>query len=99
MFNFVTSANRRKERKHVCRQIFIKIFQLDQSRILHPAAIDFFIRDFMFTSAGHKLIKILDPLVSWRGKENDSIWGADPVHPADVGYGLLADGAAVLLHC
>jgi hypothetical protein len=53
-------------------------------------------RDFLFTS-GHKLIKVLDPAVSWRGKDNDSLWGADPVHPTDMGYGLLADGAAMLL--
>jgi hypothetical protein len=53
-------------------------------------------RDFLFTS-GNKLVKILDPAVSWRGKDEGSIWGVDPVHPTATGYGLLAEGVTALL--
>jgi lysophospholipase L1-like esterase len=53
-------------------------------------------RDFLFTS-GHKLVKVLEPAVSWRGKETSYIWGADPVHPNEKAYDLMADGVAMLL--
>jgi hypothetical protein len=49
------------------------------------------IRDFCFTT-GYRMVKILDPAVSWRGKEIDTIWKDDPVHPSEAAYSLLADG-------
>jgi hypothetical protein len=50
------------------------------------------LRDYLFTS-GFKQYKVLDPAVSWRNKEKDDLWGADPVHPNEAAYSLLADGA------
>jgi hypothetical protein len=50
------------------------------------------LRDFLFTS-GFKQYKVLDPGVSWRNRDNDYLWGVDPVHPSDAAYSLLADGA------
>jgi hypothetical protein len=53
-------------------------------------------RNFLFTS-GNKLIKVLDPAVSWRGKDTSDIWGDDPIHPTEMAYGLMAEGAITLL--
>jgi hypothetical protein len=38
------------------------------------------------------MIKVLDPALSWRGQEDDTIWKDDPVHPSEAAYSLLADG-------
>jgi hypothetical protein len=53
-------------------------------------------RDFLFTS-GNKLVKVLEPAVSWRGRETSSIWGDDPVHPTDKAYDLMSDEVMMLL--
>jgi hypothetical protein len=53
-------------------------------------------RDFLFTS-GNKLVKVLEPAVSWRGKESSTIWGDDPVHPTEKAYELMAEGVLALL--
>jgi hypothetical protein len=53
------------------------------------------LRDFMFTS-GYKLFKVLDPNVSWRGKQKEEIWGDDPVHPKEEGYKLMAQGVIII---
>jgi hypothetical protein len=53
-------------------------------------------RNFLFTS-GNKLIKVLDPAVSWRGKNTADIWGDNPIHPSEVAYRLMAEGAITLL--
>jgi hypothetical protein len=49
------------------------------------------IRDFCFTT-GYRMVRILDPAVSWRGKEDDTIWKDDPVHPSEAAYSMLAEG-------
>jgi hypothetical protein len=53
-------------------------------------------RGFLFTS-GNKLIKVLDPAVSWRGKETAEIWTDDPIHPTETAYRLMAEGVISLL--
>jgi hypothetical protein len=52
-------------------------------------------RDFVFTST-FKMMKILDPQVSWRGADTEEIWGADPVHPSVAGYAKLAAGVEAI---
>jgi hypothetical protein len=47
------------------------------------------LRDFLFT-AGYKLTKVLDPAVSWRGKEKEELWGEDPVQPKEEAYKWMA---------
>jgi hypothetical protein len=54
------------------------------------------VRDFFFTS-GNKLVKILEPAMSWRGKETSCIWGDDPIHPTEKAYELMADGMVTIL--
>jgi hypothetical protein len=51
---------------------------------------------FLFTS-GNKLIKVLDPTVSWRGKESTYVWEDDPIHPSEAAYGLMAEGVITIL--
>jgi hypothetical protein len=55
-----------------------------------------FLRDCLFTS-GYRQIKVLDPAVSWRGKNNECIWGDDPVHPKEAAYAALAEGAITVI--
>jgi hypothetical protein len=38
------------------------------------------LRDFLYTS-GYRNIKVLDPGTVFRGREDDQIWGDDPIHP------------------
>jgi hypothetical protein len=52
-------------------------------------------KDFLFTS-GYKLIKVLDPTVSWRGKGKEELWGDDPVHPTEEAYKLMAQGVVFI---
>jgi hypothetical protein len=49
------------------------------------------LRDYLFTT-GHKLVKVLDPAVSWRGKNKEELWGDDAVHPKEEAYKLMAQG-------
>jgi hypothetical protein len=49
------------------------------------------LRDYLFTT-GQKLIKVLDPAVSWRGKNKEQLWGDDVVHPKEEAYKLMAEG-------
>jgi hypothetical protein len=53
-------------------------------------------RDFFFT-AGYRLFKILDPLVSWRGEELGTLWEDDPVHPSETAYSKMAASALSIL--
>jgi uncharacterized membrane protein YgcG len=53
------------------------------------------LRDFLFTG-GLKQVKVLDPQVSWRGTDDEEIWGEDPVHPTAVGYEKLAEGVEAI---
>jgi hypothetical protein len=55
-----------------------------------------FLRDNFFTS-GYRQTKVLDPAVSWRGKDSSRIWGDDPVHPKEEAYSLLAEGAVSVI--
>jgi hypothetical protein len=48
------------------------------------------LRDFCFTT-GYKMIKILDPAVSWQGTDDDQLWGDDPIHPTELAYTLMAN--------
>jgi hypothetical protein len=45
------------------------------------------LKDFLYT-AGYRNIKVLDPGSVFRGREDDQIWGDDPVHPSDAAYDL-----------
>jgi hypothetical protein len=49
------------------------------------------LRDFCFTT-GYKMIKVLDPVVSWREKDEDQLWGDDPIHITELAYTLMANG-------
>jgi hypothetical protein len=53
-------------------------------------------RGFLFTS-GNKSTKVLDPAVSWRGKESSDIWTDDPIHPSEAAYGMMAEGVITIL--
>jgi hypothetical protein len=43
------------------------------------------LRDFLYT-AGYRNLKVLDPGTVFRGREDEQIWGEDPVHPGEAGY-------------
>jgi hypothetical protein len=45
--------------------------------------------DFLYT-AGYRSVKVIDPSSVFRGREDDQIWGDDPVHPCDAAYDLVA---------
>jgi hypothetical protein len=47
------------------------------------------LKDFLYT-AGYRNIKVLDPNAIFRGREDDQIWGDDPIHPVEAAYDLLA---------
>jgi hypothetical protein len=47
------------------------------------------LKDFLYT-AGYRNIKVLDPGTIFRGREDDQIWGDDPIHPVEAAYELLA---------
>jgi hypothetical protein len=47
--------------------------------------------DYLFTT-GQKLVKVLDPAVSWQGKNKEELWGDDAVHPKEEAYKLMAEG-------
>jgi hypothetical protein len=49
------------------------------------------LRDHLFTT-GQKLVKVLDPAVSWRSKNKEELWGDDAVHPKEEAYKLMAEG-------
>jgi hypothetical protein len=54
------------------------------------------LRDFLFTS-GYRQVKVLDPAVSWRGKDTSTLWGEDPVHPKEEAYSLIGEGVIKML--
>jgi hypothetical protein len=45
------------------------------------------LRDY---TAGYRSIKVIDPDSVFRGREDDQIWGDDPVHPCKAAYDLLS---------